>query len=498
MDGINLYTRNIYLIGTAEKGPVNYPVQVTNINSVIRIFGTKGSLIDGASMVIDMQVPCNLWLCKTSGSHAEVGLNVLLENGEIIKGGFLIRSRHADDICNNIEVFLDDNFLSFKLNGYGDYEMSYDLSQFHTLKDLSDAINKDTRLLKNEIITVVNCPYDTPCKFTLSPVNDTFFKMKGGSSGLYYTKNELFFSMINTYSTLSGQFTDIIVPLCMYYDDSFTDDVDLLPYVNCNKDYVLVKDDNGEYESFYNQLLEFCVSQMQHGIVSHGVMDTEPRTKYKSIEDEFVKYMAAFKKINTPKNDMDKYSMMVSICANDLWDNYGTHITSGAVPYATIISSIDVVQSTTNKNFTDKFILVDKYSNSTLHNLSSQGFVCYRYSPIKHLPTVYSGVTPCSINNFRYIENVRTFQIVAKHFRTFLQQYIGMNIEDLVDSGVFEDSVKIMLDELISFGVIESVKFVNVTIKEYHSLVIDIDFVSIHTFETIRMSNGICLGDGGM
>lgn len=499
MDGVMLYTRNIYLLGSAEKGPVNYPVHITSIDTAKRIFGTNGSLIDGASQVVDMQVPCNLWLVKTTGRHSEVKLNVLLENGDIIKGGLIFRSRHADDICNNIEVFLDDRYLSFKLTGYKCEEVVYDLSKYTLLKELVDDINNDTRKLNNEIVCILNCPYETVLEFALTPVNDSYFKMSGGKSGLFCNKNEMFFSLQNTYATLEGQFTDIVVPLNAYYDDTYTEDSNYVHILECNKDYLKVKNKLTEtYESFYKQLITFCVQQMQHGFITHGILDTTPRARYKRKIENLPQSLSALKNINELDKDLEKYNMMVSVCFSDVWDNYGTHITSGAVPYATILASTDVTESTTNKRMSNKFLVVDKYSNDILNTISTNGFVCFRYSPLHHLTTVHSGVTLCNNSNFRYIANIRTFQVVAKHFRTFLYKYIGSNIEDLVHSGVLEEQIMFMLQELIQLGLIHSVKTVLVNITEYNHIVIDLDIVSIHTLEAIRISNGICINNGGI
>lgn len=499
MAGLNIYTRNIYLLGSAEKGPVNYPVQITDINRAKRIFGSVGSLIDGASQIIDMQVPCNLWLVKTTGRHGEINLNVMLESGDIIKNGFVIRSRHADDVCNNIELLFDDNIMTFKLTGYRCKEITYELKNYSTVKELADAINNDTRLMKNEVVCVVNCPYDTILQHSLTPVNKSFHKMTGGDNGLIYTKSELFFSLMNTYSTLEGQFTDIIIPLHAYYDDTYTEDEHNVPFLECNKDYLMVKNNiTGTYDSFYRQLISFCVQQMQHGFITHGVMDTSPRSRFKLNEEDIPGFLAGIKRINKLDYELQRYDMMVSVCFTDLWDNYGTHITSGAVPYASLIASTNVMSSTTNLNLSNKFLVVDKYSNYTLSTIASYGFVGFRYSPLHHLTVVNQGVTLCSDSNFKFIENVRTFQIIAKHFRTFLYKYVGMNIEDLVVSGVFEDEITIMLELLKTNGLIHSVQAVSVTIDDYQTVIIDLDIISIHTLSSIKMTNGVCLGRGGV
>ena len=79
-----LYAKNIYLIGTAEKGPVNVPTLAVSIEHARAIFGKEGSLVDAYSIIVDTDMDCNVWLVKTSGGHGEAYLNILKDNGDFI------------------------------------------------------------------------------------------------------------------------------------------------------------------------------------------------------------------------------------------------------------------------------------------------------------------------------------------------------------------------------------------------------------------------------
>lgn len=496
LDEESLYARNIYLLGTAEKGPVNVPILARSLAYVKSIFGNVGSLIDAFMTIEDSDIECNVYLVKTSGSHAELYLNIINENGDILENGFYIKSRHANEYSNDIEVYLDDNVITFTYPfELGGNVLSYELNKYKTLHDLASSINEDTKLLNGEIFCSAFCESHISCDFTLSPVNPTNLKLIGGNSGLNYNKNMMYNSLSVTYSVLEGYPTDIIVPLECYYDDTFTYDIELLDKYTFDKDYIMLKS-NGEYLSFYKQLIDFCKLQMQSSIITHGVMGMDENYKDDIDNNKLIEKLDTFNKVNVLSQDYEKYSHMISVTATNLYSMYGTMITNSYIAYSILLSNTKISETTTNKSLPSSFILYDILEQDTLNKISNMGYVCFRSSPLTNKVHVINGVTKSKDETLKYLCNVRAAQVVMKNIRECLTKYIGKNIEQLIDSGDINKDLHNTMSTLNAKGLIKSYSALNVIKKSESHLMLDISFSTKYMIEDLKSYTGLSsLGD---
>lgn len=486
-----LYARNIFLIGTAEKGPVNSPILAKSLEHVRSIFGNQGSLLEAYSIISDTDIPCNVHLCKTSGSHGELYLNVLKDNGDIIENGFYIKSKHANESANDIEIYLDDNVITFTYpQELGGNTLSYSLNNYNTLHDLANAINEDTKLLKGEVFCFAYCEPHISCKFSLSPVNSTQLKLIGGDSGLHYNKNMLYNCMGTTYSALEGYPTDIIVPLDVFYDDTLTDDIELLDSLSFNKDYLTLKS-NGEYMSFYKQLVSFCKLQMQSSIISHGVMGMNLTNNYEIDEEELLKTLDVCNTINNLSDDLKKYSHMVSVVVSDVYALYGTVTTNAYIAYAVLIASTRISETTTNKSLPSSFVLYNVFEQDTLKQISDKGYVCFRNSPVTNNIHVVNGVTKSTHNELKYLCNVRMIQVVMKNVKALLSEYIGRNIEELIESGEINARMSELFSSLYADEFIKDFSALNVIKKDDSHLMVNLSFATRYMLEEIDSYSGL-------
>lgn len=495
LNNIQLYANNIFLIGTAEKGPVNHPIFAKSVEFVKSVFGSYGTLIDAYSQIADTDIQCNVFLTKTSGSHGELYLNILNDNNEIIENGFYIKSKHANESANDIQIYLDDNMITF-IYPYelGGNMISYSFKDYNTLFDLANAINNDTKLLKGEVYCTSYCEPHVSCEFSLSTVNERNLKLSGASSGTNYNKNMLYNSMKITYSALEGYQTDIVVPVGMYYDDTLTDKLELLENYSFDKDYITLKS-NQKYLSFYEQLLEFCKLQMQSSIIVHGIIGMEISHKLRDMKDidpDILKRkLKTFNEVNTLSLENKKYTHLLSVVASDLYTLYGTEISNGYIAYSALVASTKISETTTNKFISNGFVLCDKYEQEVLKDISDLGYVCFRASPLTKHAHVVNGVTKSEYKPFKYLCDVRSVQVVMKNIKNILSKFIGKNINTLIDSGVINTELSNILSELLYSDLIKTFSSLNVIKKDETNMTINLSLSTKYMIEEIKTYTGL-------
>lgn len=473
-------------------GPVNVPILAKSVEHVRSIFGNSGTLFDAYAMIDDSDIQCNVHLIKTAGRHSELYLNVLKDNGEIIENGFYIKSKHANEISNDIEIYLDDNVLTFKYPvKLGGNTLSYSLSNYNTLHELANAINSDTRLLKGEVWCSAFCEPHISCKFSLAPVNATDLKLTGGDNGIYYNKNMMYNCMTTTYSILEGAPTDIIVPLDSYYDDTLTDDKELLENYNFEKDYVTLKS-NGQYLSFYKQLLDFCKLQMQSSIITHGVMGMNPLA-IPDIDEAFMfKRLDTFNKANELSMEDRNYSHMISVTASEVYGLYGTLVVNSYIAYAVLVASTKISETSTNKRLPSSFILFNIHEQYVLKQISEMGYVCFRNSPLTRNIHVVNGVTKSGHKDLKFLCNVRMIQVVMKNLRISLSKFIGQNVDDLIKSGEINKEMTRLMNDLNENNFVKDFSALNVMKKDEGHLLVDLTFATKYMVENIKSFSGLC------
>lgn len=242
----NYYAKKIFLLGTADFGPVNIPVKVSSANYVKKVFGENGTLLDAFRVIKESDADCEVFMVKVTGKHSELYLNINLPNSKIEENGLFFKSKYANEIYNYIQIIIHEDalYINYPTSELGNYYLQYKYNEtdengddilddngnlvYKTLYDLAEEINEDTRLMNSEVFCYLSCDPTTMANTALVGVNEQVNTLKGGNSGIYYNKNMIYNCLSDTYNILEGREIDIIVPVECYYDDTFTDDKDAL------------------------------------------------------------------------------------------------------------------------------------------------------------------------------------------------------------------------------------------------------------------------------
>lgn len=513
----NYYAKKIFLLGTADFGPVNMPIKVSSANHVKNVFGEQGTLLDAFRVIKESDLDCEVFMVKVTGKHSEVYLNINLPNSEIEENGFFFKSQYANEIYNDIQIIIHEDalYINYPTEALGNYYLQYKYNEtdengddiyddngnliFKTLYDLAEEINQDTRMMNSKVYCYLSCDPKVMANTALVGVNEQINTFKGGNSGIYYNKNMIYNCLSDTYNILEGREIDIIVPVECYYDDTFTDDEGALEeYFDLEREYITLKDDDTkEYLSYYNQLLEFLRRQLRFGCVTHGIMGMNPNGDVFLDQDKYYLKLEYLKKLNNKNNFYDKYRQLISVCVGDIYTTYGTRVYNSYILYATLIASIQVIQNTTNKPLPDSFTTYNDFDNMSLSKIRELGFTAFRYSILKKSVVVSSGVTTSDDENFKYLCNIRMCQLVMTRVNKVLSQYIGENISSLIRTKQIENRLINLLSNLISENIIAGFAINSITVPQMGHLLLDLSFKTIYMTESIRSFAGLAAYTGG-
>lgn len=485
------YGKSLYLLGNAEYGPTNQVVKANSMNHVARVFGEQGSLVDAYRYIREANIDCNVYLVKTTGIYSEAYLNVNQLGGSIIQNGLYLKSRYSNEIFNLIEIDIEEEYLGIYYPiEFGDYYIQYFYDDYPTLVELQFAINNDADYGIGYVECCVYCDELIPTKTALYGVNANSVRLSGGNSGLYYNKNMIYNCLEETYSILEGRPIDIILPLDVYFDDVYTDDeMTYNDYYSDDREYLTLKKDN-KYLNYYNQLLKFCVKQLNSGLITNGILGLQLTNDMFVDEDYYLDKLQYFKKINVVDKEVEDLKFLVSVCSCDLYARYGTAIINSSIVYSALCASLSVNTNTTNISIPKYFSLFNTFENEMLQNLSEAGFVSFRFSPLTKEVTVVNGVTTSSHYAYKYFCNVRMVQISMCYINDLLKYFIGDNINDLIESGYLEDCLTTTLDNLVSASVLTGYMINEIANPELGQLYLDLDFKTLYMVEYVKAYTG--------
>ena len=490
-----IYGKKIYLLGTAMLGPVNTPIKANSIFHVTSVFGTKGTLVDAYRIIAETNLDCEVYLVKVTGIHSEAYLNINQSRMDVILNGFYLKSKHANEMYNDVSILLDSESMFIQYNSQIDednYILEYSYNKYLTMHDLAEAINNDTRNLKSDLYCYVNCEPSTPTMGALDTVNPIEIKLSGGNSGLYYNKNMLYNCLEDTYSILEGLDIDIIVPLNANYDDTFTDNEDDLEnYYNLNREYLTLKDDNDKYLSYYTQLLSFCKKQMRFGFITHGIMGTNLIEDPLLDEEKYLKMLEYMTIQNEQNSSEQKYKHLVSVVAGDLYSVYGTSLSNGYIAYASLVASLQITENTTNKMLPLTFTLGNVFTLESIEKLKELGFTTFRYSVLKKAVVVANGITTSNDEAFKYLCNVRMVQLTMCYIRTLLSSFIGEGLSELIISKQLEQSLKTLLETLVKINIIAGYKINELINPVTGHIFLDLSLRTAYMIEDIKAFSGL-------
>lgn len=505
----NLYGKKIFLLGTSNLGPVNTPIRAISANHVKSVFGEDGTLLDAYRVIKESDFDCEVTLVKISGIHSELYLDINVPEGEIIKEGFYLKAKYANEIYDNIKVIIDEEALYIYYEGeeLGDYTMEYRYNVqdengedvldsdgnkiYKSMYDLAEEINEDARNLNGYVYCYVSCEPSVLANAALVGVNPSINKMNGGNSGLYYNKNMLYNCLSDTYGILEGRNIDIIIPLQCYYDDTFTDVSDYLTeYYDLDREYLTLKID-GEYLSYYKQLLDFCKRQMQFGFLTHGIMGLNTVGDPFIDQDSYYLKLEHFKSVNEDDKSDDKYRQLVSVCVGDLYTTYGTRVYNSYIAYAALVANIKITENTTNKPLPKSFTMFNDFDTRMLAKIRELGYTAFRYSILKKRVVVANGVTTSKDKNFKYLCNIRMCQLAMCYVRELLTSYIGKNINMLIKTRELEQSLIALLNKLVTLKVITGFAINSITNPNTGHILLDLSFKTLYMNESIRAYSGL-------
>jgi hypothetical protein len=262
---------------------------------------------------------------------------------------------------------------------------------------------------------------------------------------------------------------DIIIPVDAFMDDIYPDDSENvqfqynMKYYQSTKDY-LTEDLTGKKLSFMDQLLQFCLRQLNFGMVTTGIIGYNSSykywSKYLSESDEIAKmYKACFEyNLSCCRNPF--YSFLISVVAGDIRYNKGTIIDNGYLAYAALCGHTVITQGTTNIPISDTISIHHEFSEDVLKELADTGIVAFRHSPLYNTPVVYDGITAFTGNeNLKLYCNVRMIQLAMSYINELFKYYIGFDIVKLIEDKIITEDLNNILARLPDKNIITNYDF---------------------------------------
>lgn len=499
----DLHGKRIYLIGTAEFGPVNEPILVRTTAGVHNKFGTQGTLIDAFHAVKYVSTDNQVYLVKTTGEHSVAYLNVNIKGGEVINDGLVLTISQANELFNETRILIDVSQMTITFPKEAKKDpIVYKYSDYPNMSRFVNAINQDTKNGKSFVYAYYNVAPEVPVMDSLYSVNPTIVYFNGGECGLTYSKNLYYSCLERTYDILESHEIDIIIPVDAFIDDVYPDDSAApmrynMTYYKHDKDY-LTETTTGYKRTFLNQLINFCIRQLHFGMVTTGIMGFNSSYKYWSrylyeSDDIAVMYEAALE-YNLKQCDNPWYSFLVSVVAGDICYNKGTIIDNGYLAYAALCANTSYISGTTNIPISDSIKIWHEFSEDVLKELAESGIVTYRHSPLYNTPVIYDGITASTKDeNLKLYCNVRMIQLAVSYINQLFQWYIGQNIEDLIKRKIMKQDLDTILISLESSNIITHYEYKIIPnyaageIRVYLALKTNYMIKSIHVCSVINL-----------
>jgi len=498
----DIYGKRIYILGSAEFGPTNEPILIKSTAGLYNKFGKQGTLINAFHALKYTNKASKVYLVKTTGEHATAYLNVNIQDGEIIENGFTLVSSQSNELFNDIKVLVDiDKITLIFPKDLSTNNIEYLYQDYPTLEKLTNAINKDTKQKRSYVYAYCTVELSTPTKHALFSCNATEVFMYGGQCGLNYSKNLLYNCLTNTYNILESHDIDIVIPVDAFLDDIYPDDSKNAPYLynktyyQSSKDY-LTEDFTGRQLSFMNQLLQFCIVQLNFGMVTTGIMGFNPGYKlwsnYLSEADDIAKMYMACYEYNLSCCQNTFYAFMISVVAGDIRYNKGTITDNGYFAYAALCANTIITTGTTNLPVSNNVSLYQEFSENVLKELADMGIVTFRHSPLYDRVVVYDGITASPENeNLKLYCNVRMIQLCMSYINRLFQFYVGYNIIMLIKNNTIIDDLNNILTYLSAKGIITSYDFTIVPFYAKGEIKVYLNFMTQYMVKAVQLCSVI-------
>lgn len=465
----DLHGKRIYLLGSSEFGPVNEPILVKSTMGLYNKFGKNGTLINAFHALKYVNKDNKVYVVKTTGSHSTAYINVNVDGGDIVTDGLVIVANQANEYFDDIEILIDIDKITFKFpKELNINDIVYKYKDYYNIDRLVYAINNDTKKGKSILQAYHGVDPATPLKNAFYTVNPSSIYLYGGQCGLYYTKNMLYNCLEKTYEVLESHDIDIIIPVDAFIDDICPIDIEDenkygLTYYKTDKDY-LTQNTSGKQLSYLDQLINFCIKQLNFGVVTTGVIGFnscyEHWSYYLKESDDISKMFKVCLKYNLECCSNPFYSFLVSAVAGDIMYNKGKIIDNGYLAYAALCSKTIMTTGTTNIPISDTISIWNEFSESILNELSNNGIVTFRHSPLYNTPVVYDGITiKTDDENLKLYCNVRMIQMAISYINKLFQFYIGQDLVKLIKQDIIKSDLNTLLNAIKQKGIITKYDF---------------------------------------
>ena len=506
----NLHGRKLYLLGSAEFGPTNEPKRIKTLTGLYNKFGKTGTLIDAFRAVKYISQNNDVYLVKVTGEHATSYLNVNILEGEIVRNGFILASSESNEIFNEVKVEIDIDSLSIIFPGdlnIPNHKLVYDFDEYYNIGLLAKAINYDTKNKRSFVNANYMVDPSTPTKDAFYVCNPDVVYLYGGQCGLGYSKNLLYTNLARTYDILESFPIDIVIPVDAFIDDVYPDDSEEqeyqynMKYYHPDKDY-LTPDMNGKQRSFMNQLINFCINQLNFGLVTTGVLGFNPIHTYISEylyeSDDVIKMYEACLEYNKAFCDNEPYSFLVSVVGGDLRYNMGDIVDNAYLAYGSFNASIQINTGNTNIPVNPRLALYNEFTEEALQELTDHGIVAFRHSPLYNTPVVYNGVTATTRegSQLKLYINVRMIQMCISYLNQLLQFFVGQNLNYLIKSKILEEKIQSLLAIVKSRNIINDFDFTLEPNYRAGTLKVNLSMITNYMVETINICSVINISEG--
>lgn len=499
----DLHGKRIYLLGSAEYGPTNQPIKIKSTVGLYNKFGKQGTLINAFHEVKYTTLDNDVYLVKTTGEHSIAYLNVNILDGEIITNSFVLQASESNEIFNEVKILVDIDSLTIvypdDLN-IPESRITYDFDTYYNVELLASAINKDTKNKKSYMNANYMVDPSTRTKDAFFVCNPDIVYLYGGQCGLNYSKNLLYTCLEKTYDSLESLPIDIIIPVDAFLDDLYPDDSEdeqyqyNMKYYHADKDY-LTPDTFGNMRSYMNQLIQFCIKQNNFGLITTGVLGFNPVYKWTTdylyeSDDVAIMYKHCLE-YNRSLCINDQYSFLVSIVGGDIGYNKNDIIDNGYLAYGSFNASIRLTSGNTNTKISDNIKIYNEFSEEVLADLSQNGIVTFRNSPLYETPVVYNGITGTLRldSGLRLCCNVRMIQICISYLNQLFQFYIGLNLKQLIEEKIISSNIKEILEILKNKGLITYSNFDLIPDYQEGKLTVNLELLTNYMTEALKISS---------
>lgn len=463
--------KTLFLLGQAKDGPINTPIPIRSLTEAKKVFGPEeeGDLVrayNHASRVAGITT----YMMRISGEYAKGILLGSIE--EQVLPVVKLRSIHGGENYNSIKMYIQPvphngaTTSALIIESPADKQkphLAYLLHEYTTIQELVLTINADAR--NNDGFVYATSEYSYADISCLDGHNTIPTYLTEGLDGINLSKDDLYLALDASYSILEGREVDIIHPVSACFDDThpvsfYGSGVYGSAVYATDKYLTLVDTERGNrIVTFHEQLIEFCRSQERFGIMTHGVLAMNERTLSQMNPFHISRIIRAtglegrYGLIDYSQGNWYDKGYFISIFSHDFVydkDTASEHYHNGAATYASMVASLSLTETTTNRPLPEGVTLRYELSNEEIKDLAALGIVTARES-ISKGPVIANGVTAgLAALPMHLITNVKIVQHAIYLANYAVSELIGETSIPVITDKEIERRIDTALSTLVS------------------------------------------------